>query len=66
MTKLAGDRTYFLPFNRGSHPERCNVARNPHPSGYRSGYFWLGSATDSFLDILGGFMFTSQQQQRVA
>ena len=26
-TRLAGERTYFLPFNRGSHPGRSNAAR---------------------------------------
>ena len=25
-TRLAGEKTRFLPFNRGSHPVRCGAA----------------------------------------
>lgn len=67
-TKLAGDRTYFLPFNRGSHPGevQCGEGNPQHPSGYRSGYFWQEVLhRDSFLHILGSFMFIEHSEARV-
>lgn len=41
-TKLARDKTFFLPFNRGSHPGevQCGAGNPQHASGYRTGYFW--------------------------
>lgn len=41
-TRLAGERTQFLPFNRGSHPGQiiCGTGNPQHESGYRTGYFW--------------------------
>ncbi len=40
-TRLQGDKTFFLPFNCGSHPGQitCGAGNPPHPSGYRTGYF---------------------------
>ena len=40
-TRLARDKTYFLPFNRGSHPGQvqCGAGNPQHPSGYRTGLF---------------------------
>jgi type I restriction enzyme, R subunit len=36
-TCLAGSKTYFLPFNRGSHPGKvkCGSGNPQHPSGYQ-------------------------------
>ena len=54
-TRLAGDKTHFLPFNRGSHPGEiiCGKGNPQHPSGYRTGYFWEEVLErGSFLDIL--------------
>jgi len=67
-TRLAGEKTHFLPFNRGSHPGQiiCGAGNPLHPSGYRTGYFWeevLGF--DSFLDILGHFMFLEKKEEKV-
>src|SRR5436305_8833877 len=59
-TRLAKDATHFLPFNRGSQPGevRCGAGNPQHPSGYRTGYFWEEVLhRDSFLDVLGHFMF---------
>src|SRR5258708_6750796 len=41
-TRLAGDKTHFLPFNQGSHPGQiiCGEGNPQHESGYRTGYFW--------------------------
>jgi type I restriction enzyme R subunit len=67
-TRLAGEKTHFLPFNRGSHPGQiiCGVGNPPHESGYRTGYFWEDVLQfDSFLDILGHFMFLEKKEEKV-
>ncbi len=67
-TRLRGESTLFLPFNRGSHPGevQCGAGNPQHPSGYRSGYFWEEVLQrDSFLDILGHFMFVEKKEEKV-
>ncbi len=67
-TRLQGARTHFLPFNRGSHPGevRCGSGNPQHESGYRSGYFWDEVLRfDSFLEILGSFMFIERKEEKV-
>lgn len=68
-TRLRKAGTYFLPFNRGSHPGevQCGAGNPQHPSGYRTGYFWEEVlAFESFLDILGHFMFLEVTEEKVA
>jgi type I restriction enzyme R subunit len=67
-TRLRGADTHFLPFNRGSHPGevQCGAGNPQHPSGYRTGYFWEDVLQrDSFLDILGHFMFVEKKDEKV-
>jgi len=67
-TRLEGEATHFLPFNRGSHPGeiRCGAGNPPHESGYRTGYFWEEVlARDTFMEILGQFMFLETKQEKV-
>lgn len=67
-TRLAGDKTFFLPFNRGSNPGQmiCGKGNPQHGSGYRTGYFWQDVLqSDSFLDILGHFMFIEKKEEKV-
>ena len=67
-TRLRGADTHFLPFNRGSHPGevQCGAGNPQHPSGYRTGYFWEDVLQcDSFLDILGHFMFVEKIEEKV-
>jgi type I restriction enzyme R subunit len=67
-TRLVGNKTFFLPFNRGSHPGQiiCGAGNPQHPSGYRTGYFWEDVLKfDSFLDILGHFMFLEQKDEKL-
>jgi len=67
-TQLAGEKTLFLPFNRGSHPGniRCGAGNPQHESGYRTGYFWKDVLRiESFLDILGHFMFIEKKEEKV-
>lgn len=66
-TRLAGGKTYFLPFNRGSHPGamQCGAGNPQHPSGYRTGYFWEEVLErESFLDILGHFVFLEKKEEK--
>jgi type I restriction enzyme, R subunit len=67
-TRLAGDQTRFLPFNRGSHPgePQCGAGNPANPDGYRTAYFWEEVLQrDSFLDILGHFMFVEKKDEKV-
>lgn len=67
-TRLAKEKTFFLPFNRGSHPGQvqCGAGNPQHPSGYRTGYFWEETLQrDSFLDILGSFLFIERIEEKV-
>ena len=67
-TRLRNAATYFLPFNRGSEPGavQCGAGNPQHSSGYRSGYFWEEVLQrDSFLDILGHFMFIEKKEEKV-
>jgi type I restriction enzyme R subunit len=66
-TRLRGEDTVFLPFNRGSHPGevQCGAGNPQHVSGYRTGYFWEEILQrDSFLDILGHFMFVETKEEK--
>ncbi|MEW6160195.1 MAG: type I restriction endonuclease [Verrucomicrobiota bacterium] len=66
-TRLAGEKTHFLPFNRGSHPGQiiCGAGNPQHRSGYRTGYFWEDVLQfESFLDILGHFLFLEKKEEK--
>ena len=66
-TRLRGEDTIFLPFNRGSHPGevQCGAGNPQYASGYRTGYFWEAVLQrDSFLDILGHFMFVEKKEEK--
>lgn len=55
-TRLAGDATYFLPFNKGHNKGKGNP---PDPQGrtYRTAYLWEETLQrDSLLDILARFL----------
>ncbi|RMH70745.1 MAG: type I restriction endonuclease subunit R, partial [Actinomyces sp.] len=54
-TRLAGDKTAFIPFNRGHH----QGAGNPPRDGYRTGYLWEEVwQRDAWLDLLARFVHT--------
>lgn len=67
-TRLSGAKTFFLPFNRGSHPGeiRCGKGNPQHPSGHRTGYFWEDILQrDSFIDIVGNFIFLETAEETI-
>lgn len=58
-TKLAGDKTYFLPFNQGSNGAGNDGGKgNPaNPDGYPSDYLWKEVfPADSMMDIIQKFI----------
>ena len=67
-TRLNGGKTFFLPFNRGSHPGEieCGKGNPQHPSGHRTGYFWEDVLErESFLDIVGSFVFLETAEETI-
>ncbi len=64
-TRLLGQKTRFLPFNRGSDPGaiRCGAGNPQHPSGYRTGYLWQEVLErERFLDVLGSYVFKEEDE----
>ena len=59
-TKLARQRTRFLPFNKGNH----DGAGNPvNPNGHRTSYMWEDIWTRaSVMEIIGKFMTTQVKE----
>ena len=57
-TKLAGDKTRFLPFNQGSAgPGNPGGAGNPPSTGYQTAYLWEQVwDRDAWLNLLGDFI----------
>ncbi|BDU04612.1 type I restriction endonuclease subunit R [Nocardia cyriacigeorgica] len=56
-TKLAGEKTYFLPFNRG-HADTGAAGNPPNPDGSATSYLWEEVLQrDNWLTILGSQMF---------
>lgn len=56
-TKLAGEKTYFLPFNRG-HADTGAAGNPPNPNGAATSYLWEEVLQrDNWLAILGSQMF---------
>ena len=57
-THLAGEKTRFLPFNRGDPHDPDHPERNPaNPGGYDTAYLWEEVwNTESVLDILEHFV----------
>lgn len=54
-TRLAGDSTEFMPFNRGSNPGElsCGKGNPPTPDNYPTSYLWESVwQYDNWLDIL--------------
>ena len=67
-TRLAGDATRFLPFNRGSNPGavHCGKGNPANPDGYRTDFFWREVLErERFLDILGSYVFLETGEEKV-
>ena len=68
-TQLAGEKTVFLPFNRGHHYGAGNPPAEVSEDGgggYRTGYLWEQVLTrDSLMDILARFLHLEVSETRV-
>ncbi|MCF8054004.1 MAG: DEAD/DEAH box helicase family protein, partial [Deltaproteobacteria bacterium] len=67
-TRLNKEKTFFLPFNRGSAPGEieCGKGNPQHPSGHRTGYLWEEVLErESFLDIIGSFVFLETREETI-
>src|SRR5690625_3881316 len=63
-TNLAGENTFFLPFNKGN----CGGAGNaPNPNGYPVSYFWEDVLQrDNWLRIFQQFVFVEVEHKETA
>ncbi|AUS99970.1 restriction endonuclease subunit R [Nostoc sp. CENA543] len=63
-TKVAGENTYFLPFNKGNHHGAGNPIGDNEE--YRTSYFWLEVLQkDSLLDILARFLHIEIKETKI-
>jgi type I restriction enzyme R subunit len=59
-TKLDGNKTYWLPFNKGFRKGKGNP---PNPTGYKTDYLWnLILQKDSWLDIVQRFVHLQTEE----
>lgn len=62
-THLAGERTFFLPFNKGDQNGKGNP---PNPNGYKTAYLWEETlARNSLMDILARFMHLQIEETKI-
>ena len=60
-TRLAGDKTYFLPFNKGFNGGKGNP---PNPGSFKTAYLWEEILEkDSLLDILKRFVYVESEEK---
>ena len=63
-TRLAGDATHFLPFDKGSDGGAGNPL-DPEGRSYRTAYLWEEVlAQDSLLDVLARFIHLQTEEKR--
>lgn len=61
-TRLARDKTYFLPFNKGFNGGKGNP---PNPGGFKTAYLWEDILEkDSLLDILKRFVYVESEEKK--
>ncbi|MGM8898871.1 MULTISPECIES: type I restriction endonuclease subunit R [unclassified Psychrobacter] len=66
-TKLAGDSTYFLPFNKGTSEGGAGNDVPADPNRYATDYLWNEVLTpDNLLAILGHFMHLQIEEEEDA
>jgi type I restriction enzyme, R subunit len=62
-TKLAGQKTRFLPFNKGRFGGAGNPPISPTQNGYATAYLWEESwARDSVLDLIRQFIHEVEEE----
>jgi type I restriction enzyme R subunit len=64
-TRLAGDKTFFLPFNTGNKGGKGNPVDHDYKTGYKTGYLWEQVwQRDSWLDIIHRFIHVQTEEKR--
>jgi len=64
-TRLAGNSTYFLPFNTGCEGGKGNPTDHSYATGYKTGYLWEEVwERDSWLDIIHRFIHVQVEDVR--
>ena len=64
-TRLAGDQTFFLPFNTGDNGGKGNPSDHEYRTGYKTGYLWEQVwERDSWLDIIHRFIHLQTREYR--
>lgn len=62
-TQLQGDKTHFLPFNRGKFGGAGNPPKSPTEEGYPSDYLWQEVwAKDSVLNLVQHFIYEVEDE----
>lgn len=63
-SRIDGDRTYWLPFNKGYNNGKGNP---PNPDSYRTTYLWQEILVkDSWLEIIGRFLHLQTEEYELA
>lgn len=66
-TRLNGNHTFFLPFNKGNKGGKGNPDKHSYVTGYKTGYLWEEVwQRDSWLDILHRFVHLQVEEKRDA
>lgn len=61
-TRIAGDKTVFLPFNKGDDGGKGNPE---NPEGFKTSYLWEEVLSkDSLLDIIKRFVYIESEEKR--
>jgi len=61
-TKIDGNKTYWLPFNKGYNEGKGNP---PNSEGYKTAYLWENILTkNSFLEIIGKFIHLQTEEYK--
>ncbi|ASP39595.1 restriction endonuclease subunit R [Bacterioplanes sanyensis] len=64
-TKLAGDKTFFLPFNTGNDGGKGNPDQHDYQTGYKTGYLWEQVwQRDSWLDLVHRFIHLQVEEEK--
>jgi type I restriction enzyme, R subunit len=62
-TRLSGNQTFFLPFNRGNG---LGAGNPENPDGHKTAYLWEQVLQrDSFMDILARFMHLQEEEKGI-
>ncbi len=66
-TRLAGNKTRFLPFNTGNQGGKGNSTEHTYSTGYTTGYLWEKIwHRDSWLDIIHRFISVENKEGKEA